>query len=58
MEGGEVFHCWRCAERDVVTEIDPDAWDLGHDDADRGQHRGPECIGCNRATSGRISPDA
>lgn len=53
MEAGEVFHCWRCD-----AEIDPDAWDLGHDDVDRGQHRGPECIGCNRATSGRISPDA
>lgn len=53
MEAGEVFACWRCGH-----EIDSDAWDLGHDDADRSQYRGPECLTCNRATSGRISPDA
>jgi hypothetical protein len=53
MRAGEVFHCWRCAERDVVTEIDPDAWHLGHDDEDRSVYRGPECVPCNEAVAGR-----
>lgn len=41
--------CWRCGEF-----IPPGAaWDLGHHDTDRTKYRGPECVGCNRATSGR-----
>lgn len=55
MNNGEQFYCWRC----TTTPIDPHAWHLGHDDADRSKHRGPECPPCNLATSGRrISPDA
>jgi hypothetical protein len=48
MRAGEVFYCWRCG-----AEIDPDAWHLGHDDADRSVYRGPECVPCNMAVSGR-----
>jgi hypothetical protein len=41
--------CWRCQQL-----IDPsDDWDLGHDDLDRSQHRGPEHQLCNRATTNR-----
>ena len=40
--------CWRCGEY-----IPPGAFDLGHDDRDRSKYRGPECVPCNRATSGR-----
>lgn len=48
MEQGEQFNCWRCG-----NPLTPDAFDLGHDDHDRSRHRGPECLRCNRATSGR-----
>lgn len=55
MDAGEVFYCWRC----TTTRIDPKAWQLGHDDADRGKYRGPECIPCNSATASRVvSSDA
>jgi hypothetical protein len=48
MDQGEMFTCWRCPRL-----IDPRSWDLGHDDIDRTIYRGPECVACNRATSGR-----
>lgn len=35
--------CWRCGRR-----IQPgEDWHLGHDDHDRSQYRGAECVGCN-----------
>lgn len=48
MNRGESFACWRCDD-----EIDPEHWHLGHDDYDRTVYRGPECVPCNTATSGR-----
>ena len=54
MDAGEVFQCWRCG-----GTIDRLRWHLGHDDHDRSKYRGPECVPCNTATSGRgISPHA
>lgn len=49
IDAGQDVRCWRCGTPLVGT-----AWDLGHDDHDRSQYRGPECIPCNRATSGRL----
>ena len=46
LDAGEIIHCARCGSR-----INPCAWDLGHDD--QRQHRGPECIPCNRSAGGR-----
>lgn len=57
MDAGESFTCWRRGPRCTVT-IDPKRWRLGHDDIDRTKYRGPECVPCNQATAGRISPDA
>lgn len=44
--------CWRCG-----LPIQPnEAWDLGHDDADRSITRGPEHANtCNRSAAGRAS---
>jgi hypothetical protein len=48
VEAGLV-NCWRCGD-----PIRPgEAWDLGHDDHDRRRYRGPEHVGCNRATASR-----
>ena len=42
--------CWRCKQRIEAGE----PWHLGHDDHDRSIYRGPECVDCNCATSGRV----
>ena len=42
-KGGQVF-CWRCG-----GDIQPySKWELGHDDNDRTQYKGPEHPSCNR----------
>jgi len=42
--------CWRC--REVIPPNEP--FDLGHDDEDRTQYRGPEHRNrCNRSAAGR-----
>ena len=44
--------CWRCGQ----PIIPGTPWDLGHDDRDRSQYRGPEHRHENRATAGRRKP--
>lgn len=51
MDAGEVFICWRCAERGQPHAVDPTNWHLGHDDLDRSVYRGPECPAGNLATN-------
>lgn len=48
MDRGQTYQCWRCGD-----PIDPEHWHLGHDDEDRSTYRGPECVPCNLAVSGR-----
>lgn len=43
VDAGEVV-CWRCHQ--LIQPGTP--WDLGHDDGDRTQYRGPEHLRCNR----------
>lgn len=45
--------CWRCGRRLAPGE----AFDLGHDDADKTLWRGIECLPCNRATMSRRPRD-
>lgn len=52
VESGAVT-CWRCRTR--ISPREP--WDLGHDDHDRTQYRGPEHRACNRATHSRDRQD-
>lgn len=52
MDKGEQVVCWRCREAGRPHVVDPQRWDLGHDDT-TGRHRGPECVAGNRATAGR-----
>lgn len=50
VRAGQV-NCWRCGRW-----LDPaQPWDLGHDDNDRTQYRGPEHVGCNRKAGARAS---
>lgn len=59
LDTGATVWCWRCLTHGTRTPIDPSNWHLGHDDEDRSKYRGPECVPCNTATSGRrISPRA
>lgn len=53
MDAGERFTCWRCESLGKPHSIDPNTWDLGHDDHDRTAYRGPECRSGNRATAAR-----
>ena len=48
IDSGEEVRCWRCG-RLIVPGM---AWDLGHDDNDRGVYRGPECVHGNRKAGG------
>lgn len=48
MNQGHTYQCWRCG-----NDIDPEHWQLGHDDINRDVYRGPECVPCNTATSTR-----
>ena len=50
MDAGETYTCWR---PECGRAIDPEHWQLGHDDHDRSQYRGPECPSCNLATASR-----
>ncbi|ATO17825.1 hypothetical protein CO540_13250 [Micromonospora sp. WMMA2032] len=47
VDAGQV-DCWRCG--DPIQPGRP--WDLGHDDDDRSQYRGPEHRTCNRRAGG------
>jgi len=53
LDAGETIICWRCAETGTPHKINPNHWDLGHDDHNRNTYRGPECPAGNRATAGR-----
>tara|TARA_R100000655_G_scaffold92848_1_gene134068 strand:+ start:18535 stop:18708 length:174 start_codon:yes stop_codon:yes gene_type:complete len=54
MEAGERVVCWRCRdEHGIEHDVDPESFDLGHDDSDRSLYRGPECVSGNRATAAR-----
>lgn len=48
MDGGQVVDCWRCHQ-----PVDPQLWQLGHDDEDRSITRGPEHPLCNLRAAGR-----
>ncbi|RKT67100.1 hypothetical protein DFJ66_0268 [Saccharothrix variisporea] len=48
VDAGEV-DCWRC-RRPILPDT---PWDLGHDDHDRSQYRGPEHARCNRGSAAR-----
>jgi len=46
--------CWRCG--DAIWPGEP--WDLGHDDHDRSQYRGPEHARCNRSAAKALQDQA
>lgn len=53
--------CWRCLANGLTPDqarIDPtQPWDLGHDDHDRTQYRGPEHVTCNRGAPSKAKAD-
>lgn len=52
LDAGQRFDCWRC-HMPLTGTVRGRDWMLGHCDADRAKHHGPEHPRCNLATTGR-----